>query len=569
MHNPACTVCHRVLDLVAGVFQNYGDEGYYRDSWGGLDALDDFYKDGEDAAQEVRAASWRERKALSWPLSLGAGDRTLKVYFPNDFYHEASDTTGTVYLDRLRLLDAQGKVVTHLEFETLRPPRDPDGGDGCGGARHNPATGREDYYRYGWGGEQRCALFVPVTVPAKGRYELEIVAWADRYDASLHWNRDPFSKLVVQPDAYRYGDTWYRDMRVPGFAGARPPEAGNSVQWLAKRIVADGRFAEGTVRFWWPAIMGREVAEPPADEGDADFEGRLLAANAQGAEVARLAGGFRRGFQGRAAYDLKDLLAEIVLSKWFRAESVSDAHPVRSVALRDAGARRLLTPEELARKTLALAGVQWERRFNQEWPWLKWKNALTHQYRLLYGGIDSDGVKQRSRELTTVMTGVAKRHAMQMACAAVTREFYLRPGAERRLFAGIDRDETTPAAVRAKLVEIHEVLLGVQAGPHSPDVETAWQLFAGVLERRRASRKHWFAHWNCYAGGDDTFFFEGLLPNAVVERENEQGHRWHELDWGRVDTFLRGIDFSDPEGAAQAWVVVLAHLLMDYRYLYL
>ena len=79
----------------------------------------------------------------------------------------------------------------------------------------------------------------------------------------------------------------------------------------------------------------------------------LLAANAQGAEVTRLANGFRRGFRGRTAYNLKDLLVEMVLSSWFRADAVEDDHPVRSVALRDAGARRLLTPEELERKTAA------------------------------------------------------------------------------------------------------------------------------------------------------------------------------------------------------------------------
>ena len=33
--NPACTVCHTVLDPTAGTFQNYGDEGYYKDKWGG------------------------------------------------------------------------------------------------------------------------------------------------------------------------------------------------------------------------------------------------------------------------------------------------------------------------------------------------------------------------------------------------------------------------------------------------------------------------------------------------------------------------------------------------------
>ena len=33
MHNPACTVCHTVLDPVAGTFQNYGDDGFYKDQW--------------------------------------------------------------------------------------------------------------------------------------------------------------------------------------------------------------------------------------------------------------------------------------------------------------------------------------------------------------------------------------------------------------------------------------------------------------------------------------------------------------------------------------------------------
>ena len=198
----------------------------------------------------------------------------------------------------------------------------------------------------------------------------------------------------------------------------------NSVQWLAQQIVADGHFAEATVKFWWPAIMGSEVTEPPEDEGDADFEGLLLAANAQGVEVSRLANGFRRGFRGRAAYNLKDLLVEIVLSKWFRADAVEDTDPVRLVALRDAGARRLLTPEELADKTAAITGVQWDRtkpafcypRCERR------RNALTGGYRLLYGGIDSDGITERTRDITSVMVGVAKRHAAIVSCPAVNAQ---------------------------------------------------------------------------------------------------------------------------------------------------
>ena len=418
-----------------------------------------------------------------------------------------------------------------------------------------------------WSGHVGCAFYIDVRVPSAGVHDVEIVAWSNgRFE---QYGGDGYARLTVAVNAYRQGDTWYRDMRVPGFGGTAAPDSDNSVQWLARRIVSDRRFAEAAVKFWWPALMGSEVAEPPEDEGDADFEGRLLAANAQGAEVARLAGGFRRGFSGGRRHNLKDLLVEIVLSKWFRADAVEDTDAVRRVALRDAGARRLLTPEELARKTDALTGVQWERRPNQAWPYLKWPSGLTHDYRLLYGGIDSDGVTQRARDLTAVMAGVAKRHAMQTACAVVTRDFYLRTGSEQRLLAGIDKHTTAPDAIHGKLVELHDKLFGVEVTPRSPDVERAYGLFAEVLERKRARRDTWFDHWNCYAGAHDRFFFEGLLDDIIVENENKEGHRWYDFDWNRVKRYLDRIDWSDPRHTAQAWVVTLAYLLMDYRYLYL
>ena len=191
---------------------------------------------------------------------------------------------------------------------------------------------------------------------------------------------------------------------VPRYAHARPSlaristDSDNSLQWLAQQIVADERFAEAAVKFWWPAIMGSEIAEFPEDATDADFDGQLLAANAQGAELERLADGFRRGFQGSPyEHNLKDLLLEIVLSKWFRANVVTDADPVRRVALQDAGAKRLLTPEELARKTAAVTGVQWGRRISTNPRDDRWPNALTDNYRLLYGGIDSEAGSRSGR----------------------------------------------------------------------------------------------------------------------------------------------------------------------------
>ena len=244
-------------------------------------------------------------------------------------------------------------------------------------------------------------------------------------------------------------------MRPPGFAGEIAPDSDNSVQWLAKRIVADERFAEATVKFWWPAILGSEVAEPPEDEADADFEGLLLAANAQAAEVERLARGFRRGFRGGSPYNLKDLLVEIVLSKWFRADALGGDDPVRRTALRDAGARRLLTPEELGRKTEALTGYSWGRYIRTDcWPTCGTRpTALTDEFRLLYGGIDSDGITERARDITSVMEGVARTHALETSCPVVLRELYLLPDEERRLFSGID-PFVTPASEFAASFEV-------------------------------------------------------------------------------------------------------------------
>ena len=565
MHNPACTVCHSVLDPVAGAFQNYGDRGWYRDQWGGMDSLDELYKEGSVAAQAVQAESWAERETLVWPVSLAAGVETLRVMFTNRYHYDGIGKHPNIWLDRLNVTDVDGQVIVSREFEDLEVPVNPWGP--CGQVEHNLATGREDHFRL-WAGGRDCAFYIDVEIPSAGFYDVEIVTWSNGYDE--RYGNDGFARLsvTVTTNEYQVGDTWYRDMRTPGFNGELAPNPDNSVQWLARQIVADPRFAEATVKFWWPALMGQEVTRPPEAEGDAGFEGQLLAANAQGAEVTRLADDFRRGFHGGRAYNLKDLLVEMVLSTWFRAAAVTDTDPVRRMALHGAGAKRLLTPEELARKTAAITGVQWGRRIPIYPDEGRWPSALTRDYRLLYGGIDSDGVTERGRDLTSVMAGVAKRHAVAVSCPVVIREFYLLPDTERRLFAGIDQNTTGADAIKGKLVELHDKLLGVQVTPDSPDVEAAYRLFVKVMERGRASGRDWFEFWHCNWSHDLTFF-DGLADDVVVLHENEDGWQWYGLDWDRIEDFTEDIDFSDPHAAAQAWKVVLTYLMMDYRYLYL
>ena len=695
MHNPACTVCHSVLDPVAGAFQDYGDEGFYKDQWGGMDSLHNSYKEPEDEIFQVEGDSWETRQTFSITAWMNQGSSLFIRHMNNNYCDDTGcGTLGRDFrLDQISVRDvATGALVHDISWDHLDEHCLHDG-------RYNSETGTDDHYQWwGW----NCAI--PLNIPSGANYLIEVVTWADRAG-------DELAKIGLGARLYQEGDTWYRDMRSPGFSEGQAPEGEDSLRWLAQQIVEDRRFAEAAVKFWWPAIMGNEVAEPPGEEGDADFEGMLLAANAQSSEVRRLAHGFRQGFQGASAYNLKDLLVEMVLSKWFRADTLSEAEPVRKVALRDTGARRLLTPEELARKTLALTGYQFGRRINPNCggPCEALSYKLTDDFLLLYGGIDSDGITERARDMTTVMAGVAKRYAVRTSCPVVLRELFVLPDEDRKLFAGIDRNvtqvsefgdtfEITAASrsemetlflqgrlaagektvtiaflndywhetrgdrnvlmdrltvrqgstvvfhyemenldhrprchhmeqdafhlsgsgpgcvlavpvdipsdgayqielsawatqagdelpklsvivesdaeglgasvIRDKLVELHEKLLGIETTPYSADVEAAFSLFVDVMERGQGLEETHFHWWEC--GFNDIYFFEGILDDIVIEKRDEWGHPYdYHFDNDRVDALWESTDFSDIHYGARTWVVVLAYLMTDYRYLQL
>ena len=63
------------------------------------------------------------------------------------------------------------------------------------------------------------------------------------------------------------------------------------------------------------------------------------------------------------------------------------------------------------------------------------------------------------------------------------------------------------------------------------------------------------------------FVLGGIVDDAVAEKTNVDGGRYDDDDRDRVDAGFEAADVSDPSQSAQAWVVVPADLLMDYRYL--
>ena len=103
-------------------------------------------------------------------------------------------------------------------------------------------------------------MWFEIEFPEDDTYSVDIEAWSIGEDERFE-NGD-YAAIGVIANPYEEGDSWYRDMLPPGFGAEPAPDPDNSLQWLAKRIVEDERFAEATVKFWWPAIMGSETTDP-------------------------------------------------------------------------------------------------------------------------------------------------------------------------------------------------------------------------------------------------------------------------------------------------------------------
>ena len=552
MNNPACTGCHAILDPVAGTFQHYDEFGLYK-SDNGEDSLPWRYK------------HYHQKRSLGYEvLSDEPSTVTFRGRLPNlegkrqriRFRYIDDTLDEWLYFNKVVMFDASGRRVYEADADSVALSV----GDCYGSKKSSYVALRGP-----------CD-FVVFPYLDEGEYSFKLTAWAQTEGTQI--------EAISEVNFWHHGDTWFRGMRKPGFDDVVAPETTDSLEWLGHRIAEDRRFAEATVKFWWPAVMGRDVATPPTDRSDTDFESRLLEAQAQGAEVERLARMFRNGSSGGKPYNLKDLLAELVLSKWFRAKHITDANQVRRIALRSAGAARPLTPEELVAKTVALTGYVWgrERHFygpERDRP----RGYLQEYYAPLYGGIDSQDVTARSRQFSAPAAQIAKLHANSMAALVTIREFLLLPQQERRLFSGIglsDTPETASDDVNAKLSELHEMFFGVRA--RANDVRDAYRFFVDVWRNseivypflaRRLTNLDDHHVWTCMVAlrGDatDECYLEGIRDDALVE--GSWGFGWN---WEVVEELGDGIDVTEDDmRMVMTWSTILAAMLMDYRYLHL
>ena len=131
----------------------------------------------------------------------------------------------------------------------------------------------------------------------------------------------------------------------------------------------------------------------------------------------------------------------------------------------------MASPSLLAKKIRAVTGVPWSRSWDRT-------DELLSDYRILYGGMDSDTILERLTVPNGVMSAVAWRMANEMSCRLVSWEFS-RAQKERKLFPLVEVDELPTNAeseLKAQLIQLHQVILGERLSAESEELERSYQL---------------------------------------------------------------------------------------------
>ncbi len=323
----------------------------------------------------------------------------------------------------------------------------------------------------------------------------------------------------------RRKEGWFKDMFPAGYEGEElpPQERWRSLQWLGERTAKDPRFAVAMVEHVCYLLTGRKVLPPPKDLEDPLYAARRRAWHEQRKQIESIAARF-----AQTGFNLKSVFKDWIASDFYRVDGLATAagSPARRAELEDIGLMRMLSPEQVERKIAAIFGKPW--------------GHLDDQMAMLYGGIDSNEVTERAADPSGAMGAIQRILSNDVACKQTALDF-TRPAAERLLFPHVEPDDlpgTSPevdAKIRRTIVHLQERVLGRVDAPESPEVERAFQLFAGIV-RDAAGRKD-LDKREAYSCRRD-------LPESLAG------------------------NFADPHYTVRAWRAVLTFLLRQREFLY-
>ncbi len=338
---------------------------------------------------------------------------------------------------------------------------------------------------------------------------------------------------------------WFPEMYPAGYGGQvlDTAEYPRALPWLAEQIVADPRFAISVTRTVFSALTGQQTLEYPKP-GAEHFDAHRVAFTAQDAVLARIAADFIA-----TNYDFRTVVKGVVKSVYFRAANLAaEVEGDAAILVGAMGTARFATPEQLSRKVAAVTGMPWARSTTDR------RSQLVVDYRIAFGGIDSDLIVDRLSAPNGMMSGVAWRMANEVACLSTAYDF-TKPSEARSLFPGIAVTDVpeiagtvqpeVEAKVRQALVHLHEQVLGEVHTADDADITRAWTLWLETWREGKAAMTAGTSNANlngqCRGRWDAT---GAELPAAQ-----------------RVET--------DPDFTIRSWMAVMTYLLADYRFLHL
>ncbi len=304
-----------------------------------------------------------------------------------------------------------------------------------------------------------------------------------------HKTLDPIASLFQDywkfADQGVYGkrkDGWFTDMFQAGFEGEDMPaeERWRALQWLGERTAKDPRFAVAMVEHGYYILTGRKVLLPPKDLDDPLYPAKRRAYHEQRTRTEAIAKRF-----AETGFNFKNVIKEWVASDFYRADGLGSvvANPARKAELDDLGVVRMLAPEQVERKFIAIFGAGWGRLMHGD-------GGLD----MLYGGIDSKEVTERATDPSGAMGAIQRIFANDMACKHTALDFSRAPS-NRRLFLKIEPDvlpgasPEADAKIRDAIVYLHQRVLGRNDTPQSAEVDRTFRLFAGIVSDAAARGK--------------------------------------------------------------------------------
>ena len=280
------------------------------------------------------------------------------------------------------------------------------------------------------------------------------------------FGQDSISSSYKKSDLYVENDTWYRDMLKPGYYDVEAPANSNgegqtnSLVWLANQIAHDERFAMGAVKFWWPAVFGRDFQT-------ADFQ--LMNALAE---------------KFSTHVNLKDLLVDMVMSETYRYGRLNETQtPLVS------------TPELMSGKYDTL-GIH--------------NSSFMNSHRIFFGGHDSWETVERGRDINTVMLNVLRNNAFKHSCRMVFEDFSL-PTNERTLFKSIELD-VLPGSL--KRVESLPATNSNSAIISTTKVTVTGQSRVSLAMRSTSTAKSYVTHFKI-VNQNGSVIFDGSIDELV------------------------------------------------------